>query len=258
MSMDSLATIKLGRFLFQPTWVSTLCTLLIFPLLVYLGFWQLDRYAAKVTQIKQLGDRIKMPALLTLPDKPLSQETLHTLRYRQVEIRGSFINEHSILLDNQILKGKVGYRVLTPFQPLNSARWLFIDRGWITAGKTRANLPSIPIITEELRVSGMITLPVHGLRLKKGIQLKGETAPLRVQLVDLPALSKIFDHELYPFVLQLNPNTTYGFTIEPISFHISANRHLGYAIQWFTMALASLLYYLVINSRRLTHAKKSF
>jgi cytochrome oxidase assembly protein ShyY1 len=104
---------------------------------------------------------------------------------------------------------------------------------------------------EKTTLSGIINFPVNGLILKKATNPLENVWPQRVQSLDFQVLSTLMQATLYPFLLQLNEKNTYKFSLLPTSFSVSAERHLGYAVQWFTMALVVFIYFLVINSHRL-------
>lgn len=247
-------TFQLGRWTFTPGWISSLTTLLLIPLFVYLGFWQLGRYHEKLNNQQALVIRMNAPvihdiSLITAPLDPL-------LRYRQLQVTGHFLNTHQIYLDNQIVKGQVGYRVITSFQPIGESKVLLIDRGWIPLGKSRNELPLIKPILSQQTLIGTINLPTNGLQLnnlfsKTPKKNNGQPLwPLRTPRIEFLNLESQLSQKLYPFILQLNPKDPMGFNIQPISFNPPPSRHLGYAIQWFIMAAALLFYYLVINLRR--------
>lgn len=247
-------TLQLGRWTFTPGWVSSLATVLLIPLLVYLGFWQLDRYHEKLNNQQALVSRMNFPVIhhispdVTRLDPPL--------RYRQLQITGHFLNEHQIYLDNQIVQGQVGYRVITPFQPIGQSKMLLVDRGWIPLGKSRNELPTIKPELSEQTLVGTINLPVNGLQLNQLFNKTPEKTmdqiswPRRVQGIAFENLESLLLQKLYPFILQLNPEDPMGFNIQPITFNPPPSRHLGYAIQWLIMAAALLSYYLVINLHR--------
>src|SRR5476649_1715651 len=107
-------TLQLGRWTFTPGWISSLTTLLLIPLFVYLGFWQIDRYHEKLNNQQALVSRMNAPLIHRISPDVTQLDPL--LRYRQLQVTGHFLNEHQIYLDNQTLKGQVGYRVITPFQ----------------------------------------------------------------------------------------------------------------------------------------------
>jgi len=246
---------------FSPGWVSTLCTVLIIPGFVYLGFWQLNRAEEKKKIQNALETRIKLPALefSDLPiGAPAKQELLESLRYRQLKVHGTFLNDKQILLDNQIVDGKVGYRVFTPLvvqkkRPDEKSEILLIDRGWIPIGQSRNILPSIVPIQGTVSLKGTLNQPSYGLVLKGKTEIEW---PLRVQRIDFKTLSEQLGQELIPLLVQLNTDDVYGFEIPHHSFNISIERHLGYAVQWFTLALAVLIYYWVINRRPQKYAER--
>lgn len=245
--------LQLNRWTFNPGWISSLTTLLLIPLLVYLGFWQLARYQEKSNNQHALASRMNAPVIhdLSLITTPLEP----SLRYRQLQVTGYFLNAYQIYLDNQTYNGHVGYRVITPFQPIGGSKILLVDRGWIPMGKSRNELPIIKPVLSKQTLTGTINLPTHGLALdnlfsktpKKTISQT--TWPLRTSRIEFLNLESRLLQKLHPFILQLNLQDPIGFNIQAISFNPPPSRHMAYAIQWFAMAIAVLIYYFMINLR---------
>ena len=243
-------TLQLSRWIFTPGWASSLTTLLLIPLFVSLGLWQMDRYHEKLNSQQELASRINSAVIHHISD---ATQLDPLLRYRQLQVTGHFLNEHQIYLDNQIQNGQVGYRVITPFKPIGQSKILLVDRGWISLGKSRDELPIIKPVLLEKTLIGTINLPANGLQLlnlfsktpeKKMNQISW---PLRTQRIEFLNLESLLSQNLYPFILQLNPQDSVGFNIQPITFNPPPSRHLGYAIQWFAIAIAVLIYYFMIN-----------
>lgn len=284
--------LKVGQWKFSPNVWSSLITVLLLPLFVYLGLWQLQRMEIKkrlenerqlATQkmaihLEELQDIFSGLNLLSPNSSDKSKRLVSTsLLYRQLAIKGKFLPDKSILLDNQILKGQPGYRVLTPFQPLNSHTLLLIDRGFIPWGAKRTELPLLPLMTAQapahedslsegsldkqnskhpnntavIHLLGIITQLSQGLLLKDEPIPENLSWPLAVQQLDYVKLAKELKKPLYPFLLQLPQDNPYVFKTMPFSLGLSPNRHLGYAIQWFTMAIAILIYYVVSQMSRI-------
>lgn len=239
-------TVQLKAFIFKPSLASSLVTLLILPLLVYLGVWQLSRWEEKKILQQTVEQR-----LLAAP-RPFSQPVINDIpRFSRITVTGSFLNDHQILLDNQMYKGQAGYHVYTPFLPTGETKLLLINRGWIPLGSTRKDLPKIAPVVGTVTLTGIINQPTSGLQLDNPTPKPAITWPFVAQSIDFAALSSLLNRACFPFILQLTEeNPTVGFIPAPISQGISANRHLGYAVQWFTMAVVAGFYYLVINSRR--------
>jgi surfeit locus 1 family protein len=237
-----------GPWTFAPGLISSLLTVVIFPSFVYLGLWQLDRWEEKNLQKKQWATRMLAPPLTV--STTLQHIPFKLLRYHSLEVTGTFLNHQQILLDNQILKGQVGYRVLTPLLlKTGTPKILLIDRGWIPIGPHRDKLPILKPILEPVTLRGMIQNIPSGLVLQSKLP-EPTPWPLRIQTIDFRLLSKLLGQKLYPFVLQLKSDDAYSFIPILNTTELSAERHLGYAIQWFTMAFAVLIYFFVINSHR--------
>lgn len=115
-----------------------------------LGRWQLNRAEEKTTKHEQIQlytkqSPINLPAVLV---------KLRDFEYREVEIRGEFANDKTILLDNKTHQGRAGYHVITPIKILNSTLYVPINRGWIELGRDRLTLPKIPLIEGEVTIIG--------------------------------------------------------------------------------------------------------
>ncbi len=252
-------TLQIGQWCFKPGLISSLVTLLLIPLFVHLGIWQLERWQEKLQQQRILESRLNENIWQfdeLIPDNiDIPQDYLNALRYRQVQVEGYFLNHRQILLDNQIVNGQAGYHVITPFQPKSHHPILLIHRGWIPMGLSRETIPIIEPIAIPIALVGSIQQP-----LRRGIVWQKpahslEEWPLRIPQIDFQALSHLLSQEVFPFIVQLRPNDPKGFQTEPISLQLPADRHLGYAIQWFMIAVAAFIYYCAINCKRTTYGK---
>jgi len=240
--------LSFGPWLFSPGLASTLVTVLLFPLFVYLGFWQLGRMAEKIQLQTELENRITSPPL-----KIEDIKSENNIRFHRLQVKGEFLNTDQILLDNQIFQGQAGYHIITPLYPENSediAKILLIDRGWVPIEEDRSNIPSIKPIQGTVTITGIINQPPQPLVLEETPLAKHPIFPLLLQTIDFKKLETVLDHSIFPFLVQLQAESPYAYTTPPITFGVPANRHLGYAVQWFTMAIISLLYYFGINTRR--------
>lgn len=243
---------SIGPWTFKPGLYSTLVTVLLIPLFISLGYWQLGRMELKKELQQNLYNQHQAPSLqISMLNNSSAQ------RFKSLEVTGHLINEQLILLDNQHFKGQVGYRVIMPFKIQNSQGsqypLLLIDRGWIPMGANRNELPTIQPIHGEITLKGIINDPPKPLVLENHDLLKKTDFPLVVQSIDFQTLAIQLKQPIFSFLLQLqDQHSKYAYQVLPITFGISPTRHLGYAIQWFSMALALFLYYCFINIKRRT------
>jgi len=214
----------------------SLITLLLSFILVYLGTWQMGRAREKENILVRLAQKAKLPPvdLENIADPDLIRD-----RYTNVKITGVFLNNYSFLLDNQMFDHKVGYRILTPMQ---TAKWIIVDRGWVPRNTDRSGLPKIESIYGLQEVVAIINTIPAGITLKNDTVNPNEAWPKLIQRIDYELMSQNLKHPIFDFVVQLKSTD--------IDFGVSSSKHIGYAMQWFIFALIVIIYYLIASIKR--------
>jgi surfeit locus 1 family protein len=239
-------------WIFRPGWSSTIALLLFLPILLSLGFWQLDRGRQKAEWQTAFADQSNQQPV-TLAEITLADSIG---RYRRVVISGRYDDAHHVLLDNQLRNGQPGYHVLTPLHSSDGSV-ILINRGWIALGESRQALPILSTPSESITVTGWLAQPAQpGLRL-------GDAAgsdrrwPRVVQHVDYDVLSRIMGYPLQPAVVLLEPEAAEGYwrDWQPRFGGFGPERHQGYAVQWFSLAMALVILYLTTNIHRLPRSE---
>jgi surfeit locus 1 family protein len=240
---------QIGRWIFQPGWASTLAVLLLFPLLLSLGFWQLDRAQQKAELQAAFAERSQWPPA---PLDGLDVADRDSL-YRRVIATGYYDNGHQVLLDNQLREGRPGYHVLTPLR-LPTGGAILVNRGWTPLGESRQTLPNITVTVEVITVKGWLAQPANpGLRL-------GDAAgadrnwPRVTPYIDYERLAVILGYPLQPAVILLEPNQPQGYLRDwrPRFGGFGPERHQGYAVQWFALAATLVILYFAAHIRRIS------
>lgn len=207
-------------------------------LLCRLGFWQISRGQTKQAQVQAFENGPLMAPLENLlMDEPLPP------RFTPVILTGRFLNDRTFLLDNKINNGRVGYHVLTPFQ-LKNGLILLVDRGWVALTGSRSQLPTILPISGEVTIEGYLNFAYLNPLIKDLIENNEVKWPLRIQQVDLKALSSLLGENVFPMLVNFKAPCLYSFEVPPFqSEEFPPERHFGYAFQWFSLALTlSILY----------------
>ncbi len=222
--------------------IATLAFVVVWPCLLALGVWQLQRAEEKQHLIQQFAQHTtQLPTEVTWVD--LADETN---LYRPVFAVGHF-GHRQLLLDNQIHEKTVGYHLYTPFFLRDAPLVLWVNRGWLPADPRRENLPTISWPEGELTLYGRLARPANPA-LKLG-QLQPEPWPWPqvVQHLDFAALSEAFQITAMPLVLLLDADQPHGFTRSwsPTFGGMKPARHYGYAVQWFGLATALLILFLI-------------
>jgi surfeit locus 1 family protein len=222
-------------------------TLVIFFVLVILGFWQLSRAHEKealLTQTVRFANSAPMDFKVWL---------LHPQDYQKVTITGFFIPNKNVFIDKMSAAGQVGFEVLSAFD--TAGKLLLIDRGFIEGSRTQRQIPFLPSVEGTVTFIGKMK-PFE----KKSVQL-GKTDlthfPLQLTSFNGSLLQQAFGNRLLPYTLLLDPSARFGFVREFTVTTMKPEKHYGYAVQWFLMALAWLICAILLYCRPLWRHKKN-
>lgn len=225
----------------------SMLAIIMFLILVKLGFWQLDRAEMKEQWQSELTHRqssspLSYAQLVSFP--PTDKLTGYRL-----SVSASPATSQIFLLDNQVFNGRVGYLALQPMQITADGPWMLVELGFIAAGLDRRILPYVDVIDKEVNLNGRLYQKQAN---PMSSALMPESGwPKRIQNLNLGEISQLLGQALAPAVLQ--PDNLEGIDLPhpwtPIP--LSSQKHRGYALQWFSMALAfALLMLYSIYSRR--------
>ena len=216
-----------------------------------LGIWQLDRAGEKDLRsgsfVTRTGDA---PILLNerLSVMP-SDFDLEWWRYRRVEVLGEVLGARQYLLDNRTRSGVAGYHVYVPMVVTGIERLVLVNRGWTATGPNRELRPEVSLEASELVVSGIVDYPRQTLLLGED-GYAGSTWPKVVQRIDLDKTERDLGHQVLPFVVLMDAAIPQGFVREWAPYlGIGPARHRGYAFQWFSLAAAVAVVWIVVRLR---------
>lgn len=233
---------RIGPFSLRLVLIPPLVAML--ALLVGLGFWQLDRAEQKQARLAALAAAREARPVDITAGAPGSEAL-----FRPARLRGRYDAAHQFLLDNQVRNGRVGYRVLTPLRVAAAAPAVLVDRGWVPAAADRAQLPEIPAPGGSVAPQGLVYGgPSVGLRL--GPPAASGDWPRRLQYLDFGYVAEVLGYPIRDYVLRLDPDAPGGYARDWPQPALGPERHLGYAVQWFSLAAALLVLAGVVAWRR--------
>ncbi len=235
---------------FQPKLWALVVTALFTATTIRLGNWQSDRAEYKISQQAQLDAALSAPPLkfsdIAALTEPANVSTL--LRYRSVELLGSFVENERFLLDNRIVEGKAGYGVLQSFRidPASAGndRTVLVDRGWVVAALDRATLPKVETPSGIVKITGRINQPPSR---NPGTFANGSET--RLNYVNLDELSQRIGHTLEPMIVE--QTTGPGFTgVARPAPGANFERNRGYQLQWYAFAVMAVIIFFVLSFRK--------
>lgn len=237
--MPSLTCFK---FRFTPSWPMIILFCLFFALFVRLGLWQIHRSDEKRTMISaQKNQELIKPVYWN------AKERL-PLQYARIIVEGSYLSQ-VFLLDNQHYNHQFGYNVISPLE-LADGSIILIDRGWVPAQLSRQVLPNIQIPSESLKVQGSVYLPSKNPWVLGPVLEKKNKKITILERIDQQLIGQILQKSVSPFIIRLDKQDPHGFVREWKTVSMPPERHLGYALQWFAMALVILIIFIALNLKK--------
>ena len=224
-----------------------LLAVVVIALFCALGVWQLGRAKQKEAMLAA-----SQQVLVERTPLPLSaaSDSARRNEYDWATGEGRFLDAPAILLDNQTRAGQPGIRVYRVFQPAMESAPLLVELGWLPLPGDR-QMPGVALPTGTVTVSGLLVAPPSA----------GIATPVATPQADGNLLLIGLDHAvlsaalnlptLAPRVLKLDPALPLGYTrdLDILPNTLPPERHLGYAVQWFGLALAVFITALLLTLR---------
>lgn len=195
------------------------------------GIWQMRRASYKDT----MQADVEAAAIAT----PLhaGRELLEagSAHLRRLEARGVWAPERTILLDNKVQQGVIGYEVVTPLRIADSAHYVLVNRGWVRAPQLRSELPYVVTARGMVSVEGIARIPSNRF-IELGEHVVTGAVWQNLTIERYQAWSQL---SLQPVILYQVGGDDDGLRrveAAPEAAGINADRHRGYALTWFSLA----------------------
>lgn len=228
-------------------WLITMASVLALLATLSLGRWQLSRAAQKESLQAAIDSKGQQPRLdnrslaaLSVMGGVAGVEGVAKALHRTVNLRGTWVADRTVFLDNRQMNAKPGLYVLTPLLLEGSAQAVLVQRGWVARNfMDRASVPAIAAPPGAVEIEGRIAPPPSKL-----YELGAPERGLIRQNLDLAqfrgetGLALLLD-----VTVQQTGAATEGLLREwPVASTGSAKNY-GYAFQWFGLStLIAILY----------------
>ena len=207
-------------------------------LCVHLGNWQAEKAAAKEKELAAFAARAQAaPHALTAQLQDPAD-----LQGAPVVVRGQYVANQQVFLDNQQDHGRAGVQVITPLRIEGSNVLVLINRGWAPWGQSRSELPQAPAPTGDVVVTGSAILPL----VKKPFLMpdRADANPRIWNQIDLARYATMAGTPVQPMViLQNRDDANDGLVRDWPPPEDRVAMHRSYAWQWYAIATALLLFF---------------
>ena len=234
-------------------WILAIATMALFSAL---GFWQLGRAEEKEAMLaaaQQVLDDRNNPLPLQAAGDPQ-----HADAYHWAEGAGVFVPGPAVLLDNQMREGRAGVRAYRLLQPSAESAPLLVELGWLPLPGDR-RLPEVALPEGPQSLQGLL-VPPFSAGTAAAIVAAQPNGDLLVTSLEAPGLPEALSvAALPPRVLRLDPAHPLGYArdLDILPNTLPPSQHLGYAVQWFGLALTVLATALLLTWRSRRSAKPS-
>lgn len=235
-----------GNPIFRPLLGPTLMTLAALPVLLGLGFWQLERLewkAALLTKIEQRIDATPIP--LPAPEAWSSLDP-QAEEFTRFSLEGRFL-PHEFHYFQQNARGTPGYAVISPLEVADGAVVL-INRGFVPVHlKEMEAHGGVPegADGEKVRFTGILRAPAT-----RGTFDGVDDPEKNVWMVRDPAImgATLGVQQVAPFIVDAEPGAFPGEYPQAGATRADIpNNHLDYALTWFGLAFVLVVIYFLYH-----------
>lgn len=237
------------RFLLSRQWVIlTLLGLVLIPVMIRLGFWQLHRHEHRVANNRIIAAALKAdPVPVESVTRPGFQVP-HKDLYKAVTATGHYDTAHQVVARHRTAGNsgsdddsgggqQVGYHVITPLI-LDDGRAVLVNRGWIAPGNDPTVFPKVaPPPSGEVTVVGRLrpdeSSAETGIHDRKGLPARQIMLISGAEVKAAGGLPQQVDGG-YLELVRTSPAPGKGQpALIPAPDHSSIGPHMAYAIQWW-------------------------
>ncbi|UOF93671.1 MAG: SURF1 family protein [Bordetella sp.] len=251
-------------FLSKSDFLALIFLFLITLGMIFLGFWQLDRANERRSILEKIDIANNLNTIILSEYTPYEQLN----PWRNAKATGRWLLNKSILIENRNYKGIPGYWLGTPLL-IDEKYSIFVLRGWFPRtipDKTESFLPTNNLDVE-ITIKGKIVLNVPRLfelpfnkskeESKSFVSEKNKIFPI-LQNFEIKDYSEFLGMPFLPVILQQTSEDKdlliRDWNLPSTNFH----KNIGYAIQWFSLAFVSFIFFIIFMKKIKDTRYKSF
>jgi surfeit locus 1 family protein len=203
-----------------------------------LGAWQWSRGAQR-SALQQAVEARERAAPLDAAQLMAARAPEVQLLHRTVLLRGQWLPQHTVFLDNRQMNGVPGFYVVTPLRIADSQAVVLVQRGWVQRNvERREALPQVDTPAGAVEVRGRLAPPPAKL-----YAFAGEEKGAIRQNLDLARFRAETGLPLLAVSVQQAGAPSEGLLRQWPQAGSGAGKNFGYAFQWWAMAaLIAILY----------------
>ena len=223
-------------------------TVVVVSIGISLAQWQTRRALEKEQIAGQIKALSQQPAVHVGSEKALSSIP----PFSHVVMRGEYVAQWPLYLDNRPMQGTAGLYVLMPFRLEGTQSYVLVARGWQARNQQdRKMLPPLSTPTGTVEIEGIVRQ-----QLDRVMQL-GQADVLKpaaiVQNIDIAQLAQQSRLSFEPLIVEQVSDTGDGLLRQWPMPSAGVEKHRAYAFQWYALSAMACLFFVVTGIRRGKH-----
>ncbi len=223
---------------------------LVITTAISLGNWQTRRAEEKLAIEQAIIARGQLAPLNAATIQPGQTPE----EFRRVVADGEFVADWPLYLENRPHGAQSGFYLLMPFRIADSGDVVLVARGWFPRDPVdRTRVPEVPLPKGRQNIEGSVRS--HATRV---MQL-GDAAAIKpgaiLQNIEPAGFAAASGLPVQAFIIEQLNDTHDGLVRDWPAPSAGVDKHRGYAFQWYALAAAAFLFYLItgIRSARKRH-----
>ncbi len=227
--------------------IATIATVIVCAIGIALGFWQVGRMEQKLALAAEVAKKESSAPLYANAKSWTLEDALH---HRMIA-KGTYLADKTIWLENRPHPmGRdpqtgitVGFYVMTPLLLEHSKKILWVNRGWVPRdGMDREKLPELMTPQGLAEVEGVVFEHPARVMSVGNQELDAEKRKIQ-QNLDLKLQESYLGVEHLPFILREVSASKDGLSRDWAPLATGAEKHQGYAFQWFALATLAVIFW---------------
>lgn len=236
---------SVGSKQFAPSLIPLLAFIGLLPVLVKLGLWQLDRAQEKRDLQANLVTKSQLAEVAL--NEALAQANPDQAA---VVFLGQPLSQEFLVIDNQKQGRQLGYEILGLYQPEGFSKPILVSRGWLPRKDFYQKVPDIPefsdsVIKGNLYFSKGVNQVISANAQWETFDNKHLIGQFDMQTIEEKVMQMGYD--IPSFVVRQKPEIESQFVRNWPLIASPPEKHTAYALQWFAMALALVIIFIVVN-----------
>ncbi|ASD65881.1 SURF1 family protein [Pseudoalteromonas piscicida] len=214
-----------------------LAALIVVLLCGSLSYWQWQRAQQKHVLQQKIENK---KAQNVTNEQQVTAQPLTQYVNAEVSITGSFVDGAVWYLDNQVVKGRVGFDVIGILKIAETDEYLAVNLGFVPQQASRVPTAFSP-------PAAIVSLPVYikssankRFTLAKSAADEVTRQPV-IQYIDINYLSAELNKPLLPLIAYMTQNKLAGTDPHYQPVVMSPQKHEAYAVQWLLIAFAAMV-----------------